>query len=316
MVFIDNKRARPGPFNQFISFRYIIKGLYRRVAGFPVLSLPPTIARLMYEVSGQPESPKMKQLTVLLFLLSITGCLAQPHELASSRISSGLDLGAGFAANQFSPSASYYQLMNLTRSRAFSLGWTATFRTYYASDRNYITAPAELSRGKTGFAALGAPYQLAQIDTLRMASASNTSLNFGIRAQVRFSIFEVGASADLLGLTLGRTRPGRYLSSSGYFIGQSQSGADSLVRFRGSNVDQSAKPAQVNLQLLGDNSYGTLATEVYVRVRASQRLGVKVGYQWLMTEYRTSVVNEADGNNRFRNRAGLFYVAATFPFFM
>jgi hypothetical protein len=259
----------------------------------------------------------MKKRIALLFCLTTTCCVAQQDELVRGRLSSGLDLGAGFAANQFSPSASYYQLLNLTKSRAFSLGWTATFRTYYASDRDYLTAPAELSRGKTGFAALGAPYQLATIDTLRMASASGTSFNFGVRAQVRFSIFEVGASADILGITLGRTRTGRYLSSQGFFTGRNQAGtADSTIFFRGGNADQPAKPSRSNLQLFGDNSYGTLATEVYVRARVSQRLGVKVGYQWLMTEYRANVINEADRNDRFRNRTGLIYVAATFPFFM
>jgi hypothetical protein len=266
----------------------------------------------------QPDTSgvrRMKTLTYFFLSLSISCCYAQDYELVRSRISSGIDLGAGFGTNQFSPSVTYYQLMNVTKSRAFSIGWTASFRPYYASDQDYITAPAELSRGKTGFAALGAPYQLAQIDTLRLASASNTSFNFGIRAQVRVGIFEIGASADVLGLTLGKTRVGRYISSNGYFYGKSTSDADSLIRFSGANVDQSARPSRTNLLLFGDNSYGTLATEVFVRARINQRLAVKVGYHWLTTEYRTDIVNEADKNSRFRNNSGLFYLAATFPIF-
>lgn len=260
----------------------------------------------------------MKQLiTTILVCLITTHSIAQYQGPVSSRISSGLDVGVGFRTNQVSPSLSYYQLLNVTKSKWFSIGWTASFRTNYASDVDYVTAPAELSRGKTGIYALGAPYKLNQIDTLRMASASGTSFNFGIRAQFRYRFLEIGASADLLGLTLGRRRVGRYLSQNGYYYrGQTATGADSLMTpFRGAYVDQSAKPSGVNLQLLGDNSYGTLATEIFARAHINQRIAVKVGYQWLSTEYTTSVTNKLDGNNRFRNTAGLTYLAVTFPAF-
>lgn len=260
----------------------------------------------------------MKHLTAFLLIVSTaTASVAQYEGPTSSRISSGLDVGVGFRRNVVSPSLSYYQLLNITRSKAFSIGWTATFRTVYASDLDYITAPADLSRGKTGFAALGAPYKLSQIDTLRMASASNTSFNFGVRAQFRVGILEIGASADVLGLTLGRTRTGRYLSENGFFFrDQTRSGADTLrTIFRDTYADQSAKPTKANVQLLGDNSYGTLAAEVFARVHVSQRLAVKAGYQWLATEYKVGTVNRLDNNDRFRNRSGLTYVALTFPFF-
>lgn len=259
----------------------------------------------------------MKQITAILFCLITTHSIAQYQGPVSSRINSGMDVGVGFRQNQVSPSLSYYQLLNITKSKSFAIGWTATFRTNYASNIDYITAPAELSRGRTGIYAIGAPYKLNQIDTLRMASASNTSFNFGIRAQFRYRFLEIGASADLLGLTIGRTRTGRYLSQNGYYYrGQTASGADSLMTtFQGAYADQSAKPSRVNLQLLGDNSYGTLATEVFARAHVSQRMAVKVGYQWLSTEYTTSVTNKVDGNNRFRNTSGLTYLAITFPFF-
>ena len=195
------------------------------------------------------------------------------------------------------------------------MGWMATFRTFYASDVNYLTAPAKLSRGKTGFYALDAPLIPANLDTLTMASASGTSLNLGVRAEIHVSIFDIGASADILGITLGRTRVGKYRSSTGLFVGTSRAGADSLHRFTGGNVNQSAKPTIANLQLLGDNSVGTLATEMYVRARVSQRCGIKAGYQWLTTEYTTSTTNTVDGNSRFRSHSGLMYVAVTIPFF-
>ncbi len=235
----------------------------------------------------------------------------------STRLSSGLDIGTGFRQEQISPSIAYYQLLNVTRQKLLSLGWTATLRANYASNVDYITAPANLSRGgKTGFYALGAPLIAGNLDTLRMSSASGTSLNLGIRAQIHLKYVDIGATADLLGITIGRNRIGQYISSTGSFVvGTSAAGTDSTARFTGGHVSQTAAPTIANLQLLGDNSIGTLATEVYARVLLGQRFGVKVGYQWLITEYTASVKNVVDDNNRFRSRSGLTYVAVTIPFF-
>lgn len=245
----------------------------------------------------------MNKLSILFICFLPLMSLAQSP--VSNRLNAGVDLGAGFAKEQVSPSFTYFQLLNVTRQKFFAVGWTATLRTNYASNVDYTTAPANLTRGGR-----------ANLDTLRMASASGTSLNFGVRAQIHIKFLEIGASADILGIALGKTRVGQYLSSTGKFVaGQTAAGADSLGRFTGANVSQSAKPTIANLQLLGDNSIGTLATEVYGRVLLGQRLGVKVGYQWLTTEYTTSVKNVVDGNNRFRNRAGLTYVALTFPMY-
>jgi hypothetical protein len=253
--------------------------------------------------------------TLRILFICLLPLLSVAQSPVSTRLSAGVDLGAGFRPQQISPSLSYYQLLNVTRYKALSIGWTATLRTFYASNVDYITAPAELSRGgKTGFAALGAPLVASRLDTLRMSSASGTSLNFGVRAQIHLKFVDIGVSADILGITLGRNRIGQYLSSTGSFV-TGKSGVDSIGRFAGPYLNQTAKPTIANLQLLGDNSIGTLATEVYARVLLGQRFGVKVGYQWLMTEYTASVRNAVDDNNRFRSRSGLTYVAVTIPFF-
>lgn len=69
------------------------------------------------------------------------------------------------------------------------------------------------------------------------------------------------------------------------------------------------------MRLLGDNDIGTLNTEVYARVKISQRFGVKLGYQWLTTEMTMQNRDVVADNNRFRHRAGLYYVALTLPVF-
>lgn len=215
-----------------------------------------------------------------------------------------------YATNNYHPSLAYYQLINIGEQKLFSVGWTVRLGAFYGDNLNYYTAPARLTRGKTGFNALNAPLIITNIDTIRYDYVTMTSLNFGIRAQVNLGRVEIGASADLVGLTLGKSRTGRYKSSNGQFMNDT-----ALVYFQGPYTFQRARPSRLNVRLLGDNDLGTLSMEVYARVHISQRIGVKLGYQWLTTE--TIVTNRdiiAD-NNRFRNRAGMPYLALTFPIF-
>ncbi len=234
----------------------------------------------------------------------------------STRLTSGLDLGFGYKTNTYAPSATYYQLLNIGEKKLFSVGYTVRFASLYIDNQNFYTAPARLTRGGTGFYALTAPLKYQNLDTLRMDYASNTSLNLGIRAQVNLGRVEIGASADLLGFVFGRTRTGRVISSTGGIQLSKQGGGDStLVPFRGEAQFQPTRARGFNVRLLGDNDMGTLATEVFGRVRINQRVGVKVGYQWITTETRLGVVDAVSKNDRFRYRAGLAYVALSFPFF-
>lgn len=255
----------------------------------------------------------------VLFTLFLIGFLAPATHAqtpVATRLTSGLDVGFGFKTNTYSPSATYYQLLNIGEKKLFSVGYTVRFASLYIDNQNFYTAPARLTRGGTGFYALTAPLQLQNIDTLRMDYASNTSLNFGIRAQVNLGRVEIGASADLLGFVFGRMRTGRVISSGGGIQLTNQAGADSArLPFRGDAQFQSARSRGGNIRLLGDNDRGTLATEVFGRVRINQRLGVKVGYQWITTETRLRVIDAVSNNDRFRYRAGLAYLALSFPFF-
>ncbi|UFH54329.1 hypothetical protein [Spirosoma sp. KNUC1025] len=229
----------------------------------------------------------------------------------SARLSSGVDLGMAYTTNNYNPSITYYQLINTGEQKILSLGWTVRLGAFYGDNLNYYTAPARLSRGKTGFGALGAPLITNNIDTVRYDYVSMTSVSFGVRAQLKLGRIEVGASADLLGLTLGKSRTGRYKSSNGMFINTDSTSA----YFQGPATFQQSHPSYFNVRLLGDNDIGTLSTEVYARVYLNQRIGVKLAYQWLTTE---TTVNNRDivaDNNRFRNRVGMPYVALTIPVF-
>lgn len=257
----------------------------------------------------------MKQLfSTLLFIVLPLFTFAQSP--VAARLSSGYDLGMAYSKNNYNPSATYYQLINLGEHKRFSLGWTARLGAFYGDNINYYTAPARLTREKTGFNALSGPIIQNNIDTVRYDHVSMTSLNIGIRAQVNLGRIEIGASADLLGFSFGKSRTGRYQSSTGQYQVKSHTGADSVRNsFTGANAFQQSRPSILNLRLLGDNDLGTLATEVYVRARISQRIGVKLSYQWLTTETTMSNKDIVADNNRFRNRANMAYLAVTIPIF-
>lgn len=253
---------------------------------------------------------------VLITLLLFVSIRSFSQSLVSARLSSGYDLGMAYSTGQYHPSLAYYQLINIGNRKLFALGWTARLGAFYGDNLNYYTAPARLTRGKVSFNALGAPLTPENIDTVRYDYVTMTSLSIGIRAQINLGRVEFGASADLLGLTLGRSRIGRYISSTGKFALQSSLGTDSTtIYYQGNNVFQNSSPSNVNVRLLGDNDIGTLATEVYARIHLSQRIGIKLGYQWLTTETRVKNRDVIADNNRFRNRSGMAYLALTFPVF-
>lgn len=255
----------------------------------------------------------MRKIVTLVFVL--ISFVAFSQSPTSSRLSSGVDLGAAFKKDYLVPSFTYYEMLNLDANQIFSIGWTLRIGAFYGDNPNYTTAPARLTREKTGFAALGAPLQVANIDTMRFDWVTVTSANLGLRAQVKLGPVEVGASADILGFAFGKTREGRYRSSTGHFEVRNSAGtADSLVAFR-FHPQQYAQPQRINARLLGDNDRGTLATEVYVRLRVARRFSVKAGYYWITTEMRASTKNADDDNQRFRNRGDMAYVGLTFPFF-
>ncbi|WP_420148403.1 hypothetical protein [Spirosoma sp.] len=251
----------------------------------------------------------MKKLLVAFFtLVSVYGFAQSP---VSNRISSGADLGMAYTTRNYNPSFTYYQLLNFGEKKLFSIGWTLRLGAFYGDNLNYYTAPARLTREKTGFSAIGAPLVISNIDTVRYDYVTMTSANFGVRAQIKLGPVEVGASADLLGLTIGKSRTGRIASSTGKFTRPDSTTA----YFRGADVFQSSRPSRFNARLLGDNDIGTLSTEVFARIFIKQRVGIKAGYQWLVTETKIDNRDIVADNNRFRNRVGMPYLAVTLPVF-
>ena len=131
----------------------------------------------------------MKKIIVALLILSSIHSFAQSP--VAARLNSGFDLGMGYSKNNYNPSFTYYQLINVGERKLFSLGWTLRFGAFYGDNLNYYTAPARLTRGKTGFDALSGPLIVPNIDTVRLDYVTMTSVNVGVRAQVNLGLVEL-----------------------------------------------------------------------------------------------------------------------------
>ena len=251
----------------------------------------------------------------LLFFLPFLTLPAFAQKPVSSRVQSGADAGFAFTKDNYVPSFTYFQLLNIGNRRLLSVGWTARLAKFHGDNLNFYTAPARLTRGATGFEALGPALKLTNIDTVRFDYVTNTSINFGVRAEVHLGPVDLGGSADILGLAFSKSRIGRVISSSGSFRAKGTSEDSAAVFFRGKNQSQRMRATGINLRLLGDNDYGNLATEVYARFHINPRLAIKGGYQWQTAEMYFRDISPVDGNKRYRHRAGMPFVAVTFPFF-
>jgi hypothetical protein len=76
---------------------------------------------------------------------------------------------------------------------------------------------------------------------------------------------------------------------------------------------QQAGVRRGNVQLFNNNnSIGNLNADVYARVWVSRQVGLKVGYIFNLTQYRTdrALLND---NRDFRFTPRLFYVGVSFP---
>jgi hypothetical protein len=216
----------------------------------------------------------------LLFLLVSSASLAQP--IRSSRIVAGFDIGMAFEQKNLAPSLQGYQLLKVDKKGIVQLGYGVRLNRFMSKDLNLISN---------------------QNDTLQMRQTAVTVLNFGLKAQLSFKIVEIGASIDLLGLGFGGQRTGFYVSRRAF------SATDSLNLHR---TEQEAKPRTGNLQLFSSNSIGNLNADVYARIWLGRNVGLKAGYLFNFTQYRTNR-ELLNANRDFSIEPRLIYVGVAIP---
>lgn len=190
---------------------------------------------------------------------------------------------------KFSGSAAYRYQWNLGKKRKLSIGVGGRITTFRGTDLYYETAPANITSGKTGVTVIFTETIAANIDSVQMASSSLTAINAMISLAYRpCARWEIGFNIDAIGFTLGNEKNAQYINES-------------------QTTETTASPTRFNLLLTSDNDLGTLNSELWLAYGISEKMHLKIGYQFLFTEYTTATAVQTfpEPNDRFRNKGSL-----------
>lgn len=229
----------------------------------------------------------MKKIRIAVLLVCLSTAFGYAQRI--SRVSSGLDLGTGFAPEQWAPSLFYYQNLHPARLSWAELSAGTRIWGFLANDVN-LTAPANET----------------QQDIMQLSRASSTGISFVLGLNFRITRrFDLGGNADLVGFAFGKRRNALYRLASPASV------PDSIQMLNGKEI--SIAPANVNIvpAFMKQNNG---QAEAYVRIWFSEQIGVKLGYMWGQVAYRS---DERLNNNqgRFSSFYRMPYAALCFPMY-
>jgi hypothetical protein len=221
----------------------------------------------------------MKKALLFLSLSFLTfGAIAQSG--------TSFELGGAIGSSVGSISATGFQNWGLGSKKKFYIGTGVRFTSFFGSNVNFITAPADLTSDDKN------------VDTLLAPSPGVNSLNLMVSLGYKVSEkLDVGFNIDAIGVSFGPT------------------GTPSYIR-NGKSTAASASPTSTNILLVGDNDKGSLNSHLFVRYKLSDHLGLKLAYQFLFNELTTTtkVQTIPSANDRFRAKSGMIYVGVNYNF--
>ena len=205
---------------------------------------------------------------------------------AVAQLGTSAELGGAIGSSTGSISASGFHNWGIGAKKKFYVGTGVRFTSFFGSNVNFTTAPADLTGDDKN------------VDTLSAPSPGVSSLNLTINLGYKISEkFDVGFNIDAIGFSFGPT------GSPSYII-------------NGKSTPSSASPTSTNILLIGDNDKGSLNSHLYVRYKFSDHLGLKVAYQYLFNELTTTTKIQTipSANDRFRAKSGMIYAGLNYSF--
>lgn len=239
-----------------------------------------------------------KILILIVMFAGFINSFAQQQQLPANN--QFVDLTATVGKDQGAVAASYVYNWQLGQKRKFEIGIGGRFTSYFGTKKDFLTAPAKLARSTTfPFIIVFAGQQEKNFDTLTVqrpfVNTVNLTANLGYHLSSRWY---TGFNIDVIGFTFGK-KTNAVFTSDGVTV-----------------TEPVAKPAAFNVLLTGDNDYGSLNSEFFLRYDLNQRWSIRGVYQFLFAEYKTTTVKQIapDGtsNNRFRNKANNFGVGVSY----
>lgn len=205
---------------------------------------------------------------------------------------------SAIGASQVSISLDYFHYWNIGKHDRFSLAAGGRFTSYFGNSQYYATAPAKLTTGSTGPGVIFKEIIPSNLDSVLIKSPQVNSLNLAINIGYRIvPKLQVGFNIDLVGFSFGNKVNGTYINAA-------------------QQTSVSANPTSFNVLGIGDNDRGSLNSEFYARYYFDADWGLKIGFQYLFTEYTTSteVQQFPEPNDRFRNKSSMLSVGVTHKF--
>ena len=200
----------------------------------------------------------------------------------------GLALSAG--SEELNLSLSWKQMHPITKNQKFKLGYGLRYNGYLGKNKNYITAPAELTSGEKGPQVFFIENINENLDTFSVQNAQHHSINTVIYLEYDFNDkWGIGFNIDAFGISFGPKVTGNMISS---------------VKPQNKSSKEIASPTSYNLLLVSDNDIGMLNSELYGTYNFNEQLSLNAGFTFMFTEYTTD--NRIDynfNNDRFRYKS-------------
>ena len=238
----------------------------------------------------------MKLITVLIIAVFIsTASAAQTKDKKHSQL---LDVTGSLGSGLGSVSGSYIYNWHLGKKQKFSIGAGARFTSFFGSNQYYISAPAKITSGSTGPGVLFQENITANIDSLLVASPSMNALNLSINLGYQITPkIAAGFNIDAVGFSFGGEQTAKYVNGT-------------------TLTNTTAKPTGFNALLISDNDLGTLNSEIFATYKFRKQWAVKLGYQFLFTEYTTATNVQVlpEPNDRFRLKSGALAIGIQYQF--
>jgi hypothetical protein len=229
----------------------------------------------------------LKKLTIIIALFAVTSKVNAQKNNSTDKSAS---FTVAFGSKQFSTALAYQHLWKVGKKQRAQIGLGARFTSNFGNNVFYRTAPAALTSGKTGPAAMFANDITQNIDSVSFKKTQVNALNLSINlAYTVYKKITLGFNIDAVGFSFGGKQNGIYYANNGV------------------GTATTAKPSGFNVLLISDNDKGSLNSEFYARYKFNNNWGAKLGFQFLFTEYTTAteIQTTPDGqkNDRFRNKA-------------
>ena len=219
-----------------------------------------------------------------LFLLIST--FAFTFSLYAQQNNNYAELGGGIGSSIGSINVALHKNWTLGKKDKFIIGTGVRFTSFFGTNVNFTTAPADLAGDNKN------------IDTLFAPSPSISSLNALINLGYRLnSKLEVGFNIDVIGISFGTKGTPTFISN-------------------GKKTATTANPTSTNILLVGDNDKGSLNSQLYVKYEVSKDIGIKLAYQYLFNELttETKIQTFPSVNDRFRQKSTMVFVGISYSF--